>query len=87
MAATWYHLHIPVAEREDESSSELRKQRTKKSKNLSERERRLTKSKKPKNLCELRRQAKQIEAATRKEMTRIGLIVLIKLASFKHATV
>ena len=56
-AATWYRLNIPPAERDGASTSERRKQR----------------SKKPKTLSQLRKKANQIEAAAKKLLRHLGV--------------
>jgi hypothetical protein len=70
-AATWYRLKIPPSTREGGPILELRNQRPQKSKNPSE----LCKhcSKKPKTHFELGKKAKQVEAAARKLLLRLGV--------------
>ena len=70
--ATWYRLNIPPAQREGASTSELRKERPKKSM-MKPSELRELRLKKPKTLSQLRKKSDQVEAAARKLLRHLGV--------------
>jgi hypothetical protein len=71
LAATWYRVTIPSAERTGPSTSDLRKRPAKRPKTPSER--RKQRSEKPKTLSALRKKAKHIEATAAKLLRHLGV--------------